>query len=109
MFMIKWILATIALILSLFVAHAVAWADIFFWKVGWIARIIAIPESILLFPTTVIPIAPGSALDTPWFFLPACVLNIAMWSLVIVWIWSKGTKAKLANTASHGTALPRRP
>ena len=96
-FAVKWILVTIMIVIGLAVAHAVAWADILFWKIGWVAGSLAVPEYVLLFPTIVIPIAPGSALDTPWFFFPACVINIAAWSLLFTWIWRRRNKKESAN------------
>jgi hypothetical protein len=93
-FIMRWLLVTLVLFLATGLSHAVAWADIFFWKVGWIAKILAIPEYVLLLPVVALPITHGSVLDTPWFFMSAIVVSIGLWGLLFTWIWSRQASAR---------------
>jgi len=92
---IRWVLVLIALALGAVVCQAVAWADILFWKVGWVAAVLAPLEVILLFPVIVMQlhVTPGSYFDGPWFYVPLILLVFSLWSFLIVMIWTKRRKA----------------
>ena len=68
---------------SVFICHEIAWADILFWKTGYIGKICAIPETIFLWPLTLIPVKPGSSIDGPGFWIPVVLLLLIGWSLLI--------------------------
>jgi hypothetical protein len=93
-FIMRWLLVTLVLLLATGLSHAVGWADILFWKVGWIAKIFAVPEYVLLLPVIALPITPGSVLNTHWFFMPAIVVSLALWGLLFTWIWSRQASAR---------------
>ena len=90
---IRWVLVLIALVLGVVVCQVVAWADILFWKVGWVAAVLAYPQVILLFPVMQLHVTPGSCLDGPWFYIPLLLLVLSLWSILIVMIWTRRRKA----------------
>jgi hypothetical protein len=78
---------------SLFLLHAIAWADIIFWKTGTIAMVLGMPSDVLLWPLSLMPVTPGNPIDGPHFWLPMiCVLLLA-WSWLIQFLIQKMKKA----------------
>ena len=77
------ILLTAAAILAIYILiGAIGLADVFFWKTGGIARVCTYIMRILA-PIDLLPITPGSRLDTPWFFIPAIISALLLWAIII--------------------------
>ena len=78
----KILLTAVALLAIYILISGIGWADAFFWKTGVIAQGCSIMMSILV-PLDLLPITPGSRLDTPWFFIPAFISALLLWAIVI--------------------------
>jgi hypothetical protein len=50
----------------------------------------------------------NTSMDILWFQIIPFGVYLVLWAMLLVWILSKMEK-NMPNTASHGTALPRRP
>ena len=50
--------------LTIIIADAIAWTDVMFWKTGVIGIVFGLPSKILLWPLSLVPIKPGSAIAT---------------------------------------------
>ncbi len=87
---------------ALFTLHSIAWADIFFWKTGFVAKLFGIPSTVFLWPLTLIHVEPGSPMNGPHFWLPMiCVLLLA-WSWLIQLMIQKKKKK---DDRTRGAAL----
>lgn len=82
------------LCLTLFLLHSIGWADIVFWRTGIIALVCGVITSIVLLPLYLVPVQPGSFIDSPYFFLPLAILVVFAWSWLISFLMEKRKRAE---------------
>ena len=82
-FIAKLSLTTAAILALYILIVGLGWADVFFWKTGGIARVCTYIMRIIV-PIDLLPITPGSRLDTPWFFIPAIISALLLWAIIIL-------------------------
>ena len=85
---IKIAMLATGLAVACLLANGIGWAAVFYWKAATIATI-AGAVAIALCPMAAIEVVPGSSLDTPYFFLPAIVLNFFLWAIFIETMWNR--------------------
>jgi len=86
---------------SLFILHSIAWADILFWKTGYVGIICGIPDTVFFWPLTLIPVTPGSLVDGPYFWLPLVLFLLIGWSWLISFLVHKLKTKKDRREMAH--------
>lgn len=80
----KTIIITCVLAIVTVVGIGLAEIERSMWQTRFINETIGAINHVLFWPLFALNITPGSALDTPWFFIPLMAPVLGMWAWIIV-------------------------